>query len=173
MPGDTFIPIPFKEPVWRFVGVLSAPSGYYVDSFDETAEPDTIAEDSAQLVSTTLDVAPFLSLTVVPPATVEVLVAADPDYYGFEMDALYPRGPPFDDYANDTTLDVTPAFFPPAAVEPIETFAAQPTFGEHDQATLIPVETEDYQPGPEQNEWTAPPEVPTEGIAAQPLAEQP
>ena len=68
----------------------------------------------------------------------------------------------------DQALDVVPTLFPPAAVEPIETFAAQPHYGD-DFATLIPTETEDYQPGPEQLEFLAPPEVPfVELTAAQP-----
>ena len=127
---------------------------------------DTVPQEMAVAVTTAMDVAPFLSIPAAPPATVEVLVAADPDYYGIEMDALYPRGPPFDDYANDTTLDVTPAFFPPAAVEPIETFAAQPLA---EQPWFPGPEVEDYEADPEQNEWTAPPEIVVpELIAAQP-----
>src|SRR4029434_2422738 len=58
----------------------------------------------------------------------------------------------------DQALDVVAQLFPPAGVEPIETFAAQPHFGD-DLATYIPLETEDYAAPPEQLEPFAPPEI--------------
>src|SRR6266542_728821 len=109
---DGFIPIPFREPVWRFVGVLSVDSGYYVAQFDEE---DSWDWDSAEL--NTVDVT--------------AQIAAPPPVQ--EPDTTFAAQPVFDDggwapeqtedYASDSSLDVTSQLFPPAAVEPTETFA--------------------------------------------------
>ena len=72
-----------------------------------------------------------------------------------------------EDYASDTTVDVTSAFFPPLVVEPIETFAAQPHYGDIQIDEQL---TEDYQSSAELDtptEWLPPP-TDAEAQAAQP-----
>ena len=95
-----------------------------------------------------------------PEVPLVELTAAQPHYGELPIPA-----DETEDYANDTALDVT-AFFFPTAVEPVETFAAQPLAEQY----LWPAEEiEDYLALPEQNEWTAPPEVgSTELIGSQP-----
>ena len=99
----------------------------------------------------------FLAPPEVPSAE---LLAAQPYFEDFT--SLVPDET--DDYANDISLDRTASF----AATPIETFASQ-VAPDHDFGTLVQEETEDYQPGPEQLEFLAPPEVPSsELLAAQP-----
>jgi len=110
-----------------------------------------------------------------PPEQVEFL--APPEVGSTELLAAQPYFEDFtsllpdetDDYANDVALDRTASF----AQTPVETFATQPA-PDHDFDTLVQDETEDYQPGPEQLEFLAPPEVPsTELLAAQPTEPHP
>jgi hypothetical protein len=168
---DAYRPIPFKEVVDLTAAWAVPASGYYIDTFDDGDE-EAIAEDAGQLVSVTLDISAFLSIGAAPPITVEFLIHEPRDEYphGHDPeDAWWGNVFGFPDQA----LDVVPTLFPPAAPsEPIETFAAQPTFGEHDYATTIPVEIEDYLAPSEQLEFLAPPEVfIPELLAAQPQPE--
>ena len=157
---------PAVEPVETLIATdTGAQEAWWFE--DERA--DVVAEDVAQLTSVTLDVSVFLSIGAAPPVTVEFLIHEPHDEYphGHDPeDAWWGNVFGFPDQA----LDIVPTLFPPAAPgEPIETFAAQPTFGEHDYATSIPVEIEDYLAPPEQLEFLAPPEVPlSELTAAQP-----
>lgn len=167
---DRHIPIPFKEDL-NAVWADYPSSGYYSDSFDEESN-DTTAEDCGQLTSATLDVSAVLSIGAAPPATIELLIHDTHDEYphGHDPeDAWWGNVYGFPDQA----ADVVPQLFPPAPAEPIETFAAQPHYGD-DYATYIPLETDDYAAPPEQLEFLAPPEVQlTELLASQPLSEQP
>jgi hypothetical protein len=140
--------------------------GWYITQVDQDDQDiqafwsGTIADSQ-----TTLDSWP--AVFVGPPAPDDVQASQD-----YAEDYQFGSGLDEDWYANvygfpDQALDVTApllALFVPS--EPDSTFAAQPHYGEY----LWPVqETEDYQPGPEQNEWTAPPAaVVPELLAAQP-----
>jgi len=76
-----------------------------------------------------------------------------------------------ENYDDTSTLDDTPTLFPSVVAEPVETFAAQPHFGD-DFDTYAPDEVEDYTTLPEQLEFLAPPEIIVpEIIAAQPQSE--
>jgi len=150
---DLWIPLPFKEPVWRFVGILSVDSGYYVAQFDEAEETQDYQQDAS------VDVSAFLSLGAGPPAEpVETFIAQQlVEQPWFDAEA--------EDYANESTIDVTPQLFPPIVAEPVETFASQPHFGESFEA-YVPAEIEDYGTPPEQLEFLAPPEVPIPELEA-------
>ena len=141
-------------------------NGWYVTQIDQDDQDiqafwsGTIADSQ-----TTLDAWP--AVFVGPPAPDEVQASQDyaEDYqFGSGLDEdWYANVYGFPDQALDVTAPLLALFAPP---EPDSTFAAQPHYGEY----LWPdQETEDYQPGPEQNEWAAPPEaVVPELLAAQP-----
>jgi hypothetical protein len=148
-------PAPAVEPVETLIATdTGAQEAWWFEELD-TGE---VALDSAQLTSVTLDVAAFVAIPVGVSDEVQAAQDYTDDYqHGHDPeDAWWGNVFGFPDQA----LDVVPTLFPPAAPgEPIETFAAQPTFGEHDYATTIPVEIEDYAALPEQLEFLAPPEV--------------
>src|SRR6266498_613414 len=101
---DLWHPIPFKEPVWRFVGVLSVDSGYYVAQFGEEEFWDWTE-------SVSVDITAQIAAPP-PPAEPDTTFAAQPvfDDGGWALEQT-------EDYANDSSLDVTSQLFPPAAVE--------------------------------------------------------
>jgi hypothetical protein len=152
-----------------YVSELETPTEWFpppTDAEAQAAQPSFDPQDPYAFIPvetqdyaspSVLDVS-FLDAT--PP--VETF-AAQPHFGDIGIDAEETA-----DYSNDSTLDVSGFLGITVAVEPDETFAAQPHFGD-DFSTYVPIEVEDYSTLPEQNEWTAPPEVPsTELIAAQP-----
>jgi hypothetical protein len=120
---------------------------WFAEAFDDEDEAGwTVGVDTEQLE--------FLAP---PEIVIPELIAAQPQP---EVEWTQTE---FEDYANDSTIDVTPAFFPPVIVEPIETFAAQPLA---EQAWFEGEVVEDYQAAPEQLEFLAPPEAPTTELVA-------
>jgi hypothetical protein len=121
---------------------VCAIGGWYVTELDsDTPEADGYWGGTIADSQTTIDSWP--AVFVGPPAPNEVQEAQD---YADD----YPHGHDPEDnwWGNvygfpDQSADVVPQLFPPSAGEPVETFAAQPHYGD-DFATQVSPETDDY-----------------------------